>query len=125
MLGILSNLFQVTMSPKRGGDRMLESLQHLRSHLWGQNVIKVTQEGRKGFSNVDLTPFGIILNPANGNILLIRDEYGRPDRRGSTLIASDGDTEHCLTGHTLHHAHMYILTISGYLLPPLEHIYVI
>jgi len=80
MLGILSNiadLFQVTMSPKRGGsgDPMLEGLQHLRSHLWGQNVIKVTQEGRKGFSNVDLTPFGIILNPSNGNILLIRDEY--------------------------------------------------
>jgi len=78
MPSILSNvahIFQVIMSPKHGGDPMLESLQQLRSHLWGQNVIKNTQEGGKGFSNVDLTPFGIILNASNGNILLIRDEY--------------------------------------------------
>jgi len=51
--------------------------------------------------------------------------YGGPDRRGSTLNVSDGDTQHCLTSHTLHHAHMYILSISGYLLRSLEHIYVI
>jgi len=67
-------------------------------------------------------PLSIRENPIVGELILV---YGRPDRRGSTLIASDGDTEHCLTGHTLHHAHIYILTISGYLLPSLEHIYVI
>jgi len=78
MLGILSTaaeLFQAIMSPKHGGDPMLESLQCLRSHLWGQNVIKLTQQGGRSCSTVDLKPFGLLLKPSDGKVLLVRDEY--------------------------------------------------
>jgi len=54
----------------------LESLQRLREHLWGKEVINYVQEGDKSCGIVDLTLFADLRqNTSSNNILLIRQEY--------------------------------------------------
>jgi len=70
---------QVTMSSNRHeiSGPMLEHLQHLHSHLWGENVVELTQLGEgRTCSTVDLTLFDD-LHACHGNSLFVRDEYRR------------------------------------------------
>jgi len=70
---------QVTMPFNRHeiNEPMLTNLQHLRSHLWGENVVELTQLGEgRNCSTVDLTLFDD-LHVCHGNSLFVRDEYRR------------------------------------------------
>jgi len=62
------------MSPSN--HTFFESLQRLREHLWGKDVISYVQEGDKSYAIVDLTLFADLpQNSSSDNILLIRQEY--------------------------------------------------
>jgi hypothetical protein len=55
---------------------ILEHLQRLRTHLWGENRINVVREARKCYSTVDLALFVLPQRRSYpNNILLIREEY--------------------------------------------------
>jgi hypothetical protein len=58
-----------------GSGSFLKSLQRLRKHLWGKEVINVIQEGENSYAVVDLTLFDLPQNLSPDNILLIREEY--------------------------------------------------
>ena len=57
-------------------DLFFESLQCLREHLWGKEVINYVQEADKIYAIVDLTLFSnLLLKLPSNNILLIHQEY--------------------------------------------------